>query len=253
MFRRKTDQVYATLQQVQRRLTDATQAGDEGEIFGARPKPPPALPTDPLRAATAQAQAVNGQAPPASAPTTAPPPSPSTASFQRRNSLQFSGELATVLFLLWVVTLTAAFFIGKHVGGRAVAADPGAGYAAGAAGSRSTRSTTPAADPDTSASKPSANAGGYVLVLQSVARASAESEGKMGALARQLNEFADQNPRHGYKSWFAVRKPSNGGLQLVYGLVNDKFGIDKTGLEGFADTFDRAGYKESHWVRVDEQ
>jgi len=253
MFRRKTDQVYATLQQVQRRLTDATQAGDEGEVFGARPKPPPPpLPTDPLRAATAQAQAVNGQAPTAPVATTAPPPAPSTASFQRRNSLHFSGELATVLFLLWVVTLTAAFFIGKHVGGRAVATDPGAGYAAGAAGSRSTRATTPS-DVDTSVSKSSTNAGGYVLVLQSVARASAESEAKMGALARQLNDFADQNPRHGYKSWFAVRKPSNGGLQLVYGLVNGKFGIDKAGLEGFADTFDRAGYKESHWVRVDEQ
>lgn len=250
MFRRKTDQVYATLQQVQRRLTDATQGGDEGEVFGARPKPPPAMPTDALRAATAQAQANNGTPPaPQLTGPTAPPPSPSTSSFQRRSALQFSGELATVIFLLWVVSLAAAFFIGKHVGGRSVSADPGVGYASGQAGSRSARQ--PEAPTDTPASTKSS--GGFVLVLQSVARANADTEGKFGANARQLNDFAQQNPKHGFKPWFGVRKPGNGGLQLVYGLVDGAFGINKDDFASLADTFDRAGYKDAHWVRVDEK
>ena len=247
MFRRKTDQVYATLQQVQRRLTDATQGGEgEGEIFGARPKLPPSLPSDPLRAVTAQAQAAIGLTSP---PPVASPPSPSTGSFHRRNALQFSGELATVLFLLWVVTLTVAFFIGKHVGGRAAVVDPGAGYAAGEAGSRATTRKALEAEGTTSTTK----LGAHVLVLQSVARSNAESESKLGTNARQLNEFAEKNPQQGFKPWFAVRKPGNGGLQLVYGLVNGSFGIDKDGNASLADTFDRAGYKDAHWVRVDEK
>ena len=171
------------------------------------------------------------------------------ATIHRRNALQFSGELATVLFLLWVVTLTVAFFIGKHVGSKAAVVDPGAGYAAGEAGSRATpRKTVESEGPSTPA-----KTGSHVLVLQSVARSTAESESKLGTNARQLNEFAEKNPQQGFRPWFAVRKPGNGGLQLVYGLVNGAFGIDKDAHASLADTFDRAGYKGAHWVRVDEK
>jgi hypothetical protein len=149
------------------------------------------------------------------------------------------------------VTLVIAFFIGKHVGGRAMVTDPGAGYASGSAGVRAPR--TPPETAEDPAVKASAVAGGYVLVLQSVARASAESESKMSSNARQLNDFAAQNPSHGFKPWFGVRRPSNGGLQLIYGVVDGKFGVNKDGLANLADIFDRAGYKDAHWVRVDEK
>ena len=90
-------------------------------------------------------------------------------------------------------------------------------------------------------------------MLSSVARANAEDEQRLSNDARRLNHYAEQNPRSGHQPWFGVRKPGSGGLQLVYGMVNGQFGIDKERGVDTADALDRAGYKGAHWVRVSDR
>jgi len=102
------------------------------------------------------------------------------------------------------------------------------------------------------ADAPAADAGGHVLVLTSVARANADDEQRFTNDARRLNQYAEQNLRGGYKPWFGVRKPSSGGLQLVFGIVNGQVGIDKDAYKEMANALDRAGYKGSHWEMVTE-
>lgn len=256
MFRRKTDQVYATLQQVQRRLTQQT-ADDEAEA--AHPRPRAATPPPESRPQTVPPPAFSlpSAAVPPPLPTGAQlAPPPGVAPSHRRHVLQLSGELATVIFLIWLVTLVASFFVGQHFGKRDVLPeDPGAGYAAGQAGARpAPRAEAPPASPAgaTASRTPAAagQSGGYILVLASVARANPDDEQRFGNDAKRLNQFAEQNAGTGYKPWFGVRKPASGGLQLVFGVVNGQFGIDKEPFAAFTDALDRAGYKGAHWIRV---
>ena len=254
MFRRKTDQVYATLQQVQRRLTQQT-ANDEADAAQARSRaagiPPELRPQSVPPPVFSMPSAVSSP----SLPTGAQVPPPGVAPSQRRHVMQLSGELATILFLLWLVTLVASFFVGQHFGKRGVAPDdPGAGYAAGEAGTRAPRNETPVeAAPSTSKTPAVGQPGGHILVLASVARANADDEQRFTNDAKRLNQFAEQNARSGYKPWFGVRKPGSGGLQLVFGLVNGQFGVDKEPFAAFTDALDRAGYKGAHWVRVSDK
>jgi len=249
MFRRKTDQVYATLQQVQRRLTQQT-ADDEADAARSRAiapssdQRPPAVPPP----AFSMPSAASSPTLPAGAQV----PPPGVAPSLRRHVLQLSGELATILFLLWLVTLVASFFVGQHFGKRdASPGDPGAGYATGEAGARAPRGETPPPTANPATKSPTgAQSGNHILVLASVARATADDEQRFSNDAKRLNQFAEQNGRSGYKPWFGVYKPSNGGLMLVFGLVNGQFGIDKEPFATFADALDRAGYKGARWQKV---
>ena len=250
MFRRKTDQVYATLQQVQRRLTQQT-ADDEADAAQARSRaagtPPEPRPQSMPPPAFSMPSAVSSP----TLPTGAQVPAPGISPSQRRHVLQLSGELATILFLLWLVTLVATFFVGQYFGKRGVAPDdPGAGYATGEAGTRAPRSEAPSEQAPAIKAPAVGQPGGHILVLASVARANSDDEQRFSNDAKRLNQFAEQNARSGYRPWFGVRKPSSGGLQLVFGLVNGQFGVDKEPFAAFADALDRAGYKGAHWVRV---
>jgi len=255
MFRRKTDQVYATLQQVQRRLTQQT--ADEGAEAPAFQRPRAAAGADPTRPLTVPTPSFSLPSAGLGSPPPAQPqvPSPGVAPSQRRHVLQLSGELATILFLLWLVTLVASFFVGQHFGKRGGAADPGIGYAAGPAGSRPARTDPPAEElPATAARTPGqGQVGGHILVLASVSRANPDDEQRFGNDARLLNQYAEKNVRSGYKPWFGVRKPTNGGLQLVFGVVNGKFGVDKDAFATLADGVDRAGYKGAHWIKIGDK
>ena len=269
MFRRKTDQVYATLQQVQRRLTQT--AHDDGEAERQRATAPagearPATGsfTRPATGAFARPSGSPGPVAPnpqlptgATIPTGAQIPPPGVAPAHRRHVLQLSGELATVIFLVWLVTLVASFFVGQHFGKRGVApADPGAGYAAGDAGARPPRAP-PAEAPANPTRAPATTgqpaAGNFILVLASVARANPDDEQRFANDAKRLNQYAEQNARSGYKPWFGVRKPASGGLQLVFGVVNGQFGVNKDEFASFTDALDRAGYKGAHWIRVSDK
>lgn len=257
MFRRKTDQVYATLQQVQRRISQANQGGGDGleqDVTFA-----------PARRQTAgQAPGTLGQLGSGAAPITEPtpiaavpaeespridapmpPPSPMMskiasaaalpAAWQaapRRPSLVLPWEAASIIFLLWLGSLVGVFFIGRQVGHRAEA------VASGPVLSREAFITNGSV-----AQKPR-----QILLLDSVPRASAAVESRFRGDVERLNQFARQNARHGYQPWFSVRKPTSGGLQLIFGETDGVLGVDPADFTALAAGLKTAGYKDPRWV-----
>lgn len=267
MFRRKTDQVYATLQQVQRRISQQTQGGAdhlEREItfsppakagvpaapsataeapsvlaapsmpVGAPPIEPEAAPAPPVDDAP-----LVDTSPPIDAPI-APAPMPAFAatwpSAPTRPALTLPWEVATILFLLWVGSLVGVYFIGHQVGTRAtvVAQGPQAG--------------TPQGRIENTSATPARRS---LLVLSSVSKATPEAERKLKANADMLNNHARNHANQGYQPWFGVRKPTNGGLQLVFGMAENQTGVDRDAFAAFAEALIRAGYKDAHWIPLD--
>lgn len=256
MFRRKTDQVYATLQQVQRRISQQTQGGGDGLEHDV-------VTFAPGRVATAAPSALGEPAgmpapvapppqPPNESPTIDSPLVPAAfnkvasaatlpAAWQaapRRPSLILPWEAASIIFLLWLGSLVGVFFIGRHVGARAEA------VATGPAMGQETRTDAPGA------ARPAAGPRA-ILVLASVSRAGGDVEARFRGDAERLNQFARQNERHGYQPWFGVRKPPSGGLQLVFGDRNGTFGVDRSAFPALTEALDRAGYKGARWVDVE--
>lgn len=255
MFRRKTDQVYATLQQVQRRITEQGSADLANEIPIAREPPP--MSTYPLspQPSSAPRPATMGGAPKApglGSPLSAPVPQATPAGGPPRTPLlTLSNELASFLVILWLVTLVIAFVIGRSQAPRSQI-DPGADYAAGPAGNR---------DPDAArAAKAASGAAAEraVLVVMSakVGTYTSAHEAQYEAQAREMNRraVAAGDP---YKPWFAVRKPANGDLQMVWGLVDGKFGVDREQHDAFRESLvkiDDGGkkpYAGVFWLPVD--
>jgi hypothetical protein len=245
MFRRRTDQVYATLQQVQRRISQQTASGDlANEVVmprgGTAILPPPAMPA-PLMAPTTMPLSAPGaasdplrQGPALGAPITAPMES----AFQlpaRRPSLSLPWEAASVLFFVWLGSLVGVFFFGRHLGAHAAQV---------AAGPR----PQVAAISDNPAASASSAAPHYVLLLASVSKPTADNEARLRADAERLNRFAEQNRAHGYQPWFALRRSPDGSLQLVFGKTDEGFGIDKEPFAALAEALDRAGYRGARWV-----
>ena len=71
--------------------------------------------------------------------------------------------------------------------------------------------------------------GDYVLVLESYTQITSDRIQRMQGTAKGYNELASQHASDGYKPWFGVRKPKTGGLQLVFGALDQNvFGISKT-------------------------
>lgn len=259
MFRRKTDQVYATLQQVQRRISQQTQGGGDGlehDVTFAPGRAAPAAPAD----LDVPAQ-IPHDPPAVPAPVSSPHESPSIdaqmvpASFNkvasaatlpaawqaapRRPSLILPWEAASIIFLLWLGSLVGVFFIGRHVGVRAEVVATGPSMQRESRIEPNAAGVTPAAGPRA------------ILVLASVSRASGDAESRFRGDADRLNQFARQNARHGYQPWFGVRKPPAGGLQLVFGEQNGAFGVDRSAFPALAEGLDRAGYKGARWVDVE--
>jgi hypothetical protein len=239
MFRRKTDQVYATLQQVQRRITEQS---------GAEPAAKPVTQQSPAM------YPFNQDASPAPTKSdTTPLPAP-----VKRQSLQLSPELASTLAVLWLITVVMAFVLGRAQGHKNQE-DPGAGYAAGAAGNREPTPGVPAVkDVAPASSDPRytmPGRGGDVLVLASVARADNKTEQSFVERAKSLNEEAGKAFDRGYRSWFGVRHPSSGGLQLVFGYLNGQFGVDRSQFESLASEMRAvdAKFKEPHWMSISEK
>ncbi|HYE08528.1 MAG TPA: hypothetical protein VEL07_23670 [Planctomycetota bacterium] len=256
MFRRKTDQVYATLQQVQRRITEQGGSDLANEIPLVREAPPTSSyplspqPSSAPRPATivgapkapglGGASVLSGPAPQAT-PAGGPPRTP---------LLTLSNELASFLVILWLITLVIAFVVGRSQAPRQQV-DPGADYAAGPAGHR---------DPGAAkAAKPAAAAGERaVLVVMSakVGTYTAAHEAQYEAQAREMNRraIAAGDP---YKPWFAVRKPANGDLQMVWGYVDGAFGVDREAHDAFRESLvkiedgGKKPYAGVFWLPVD--
>lgn len=240
MFRRRTDQVFATLQQVQRRITE--QPG--------QPSQPP--PPEPQRAAAsaplAQLQEAMRQPRPQLAPLQPEAPPPSFAPPKGGVLLSLSLQTAVTLIVLWIASCVLCFVLGgKSSERRGPAVD--AGYAVGEAGGRE------APKPDDA---PTRALGEDLLVLSQVAGSSVtpELEQQYRLRASQLNDIMRKNGERGWKPWFGVRRPPSGELQLVFGEVAaGQYGVPKKDFDDFARMMAQpppkgGNFGSAVWVKV---
>jgi len=238
MFRRRTDQVYSTLQQVQRRITEQTGGvlppGEEAKTESLT-GPIPQVSLQPLAHALPQ----NRGAP---LPLQLPPYLPNGP---KRYVVQVSADLAMLLMVVWVVSMALMFVLGKNW-----RASPGAGPAPGLAGSR-----IPAGEPAVATPH---RQGDWVLVLLSVPTATAEYEKYYQSRATSLNDYVLRDHAHGWKPYFGVRKPNSGGIQLVFGDVDGQFGVVRDDFLAFATLLAKpekdggGNFISESWVRVEE-
>lgn len=244
MFRRRTDQVYSTLQQVQRRITEQNgPQADAGEVSPAQPQPVVNL--QPL----SQALPTGGM-PPLSPPLSQPQqpfaggPAARLGPGGNRYVLQISGDLAMLLVVMWLISMALMFVLGQHW-----RSSGGAGLAAGAAGNRETPSVP---------APPGKRLGDWIYLLQSQPNSTVEATQFFEERARSLNDFVRQNANRGWKPYFGVRKPTNGGVELAYGLVDGVWGIDQAEFVAFAKLLadptskGGGGFASARWVKVDQ-
>jgi hypothetical protein len=237
MFRRRTDQVYSTLQQVQRRITEQT-GGSPPPGEEAKPEsltgPIPQVSLQPLAQALPQNR---GMPPPLQAPQYLPNSS-------KRYVVQISADLVMLLMVVWLATMPLMFMLGKNW-----RTSPGAGPAPGPAGERPAPAEPPPA--------PARRLGDWVLVLQSSPTASAEYETYFQSRANSLNDFVRRDHTHGWKPYFGVRKPNSGGIQLVFGEVDGQFGVPRDEFLAFATLLAKptkdggADFASSSWIRIE--
>jgi hypothetical protein len=250
MFRRRTDQVYATLQQVQRRITEQSgqPAPANGEVPPLERKPiaaaVPAL--APLQDALAR------QKPPMVGHQPEPPPLPPQLAQLPRGGIVFSIPLAVTLSVLWIASCALCFVLGQHAADRR--ALPGEGFGPGDAGNRtppqaSAAPSAPPAPPAIEAPPVVKPDGPWVLVLQSKQEWTAEDESVYRRTANQHNEVARAHASDGWHPWFGVRKPQNGSLQLVFGEISPgQFGLRRSDWEKFAKSLATSRYPQATWL-----
>jgi hypothetical protein len=247
MFRRRTDQVYATLQQVQRRITEQTGAGAPNLLDGKPPISPALSPLrDALPAQNSPKMVFGGTAETPGYPL---PPQ----NFQgNRFVLPLSGQFAVTLIVLWIASCVLCFVLGQHERDRRTP-NPGTGYAEGPAGNRPP--PTPEVAEQTKA--PVKPLGDYLLILTSVPSANGETERSYQDRASQLNDIMLKNSaKRGWKPYFGVRRPSSGGLQLVFGQVGEGvYGINRQEFDDFARMMAQpppkgGGYASASWVKL---
>jgi hypothetical protein len=245
MFRRRTDQVYSTLQQVQRRITEQSgQAPEQADIE-------PSVTTQPVVNLQPLSQALpsGGVVPTQSALNPAPAAAP-FAGVQtnrlgpagNRYVLQVSGDLAMLLVVIWLISMALMFVLGQHW-----RSSGGAGLAPGPAGNRDTA---------TAAVAPGKRQGDWIYVLLSQTTATVEATQFFEERARNLNEFVRQNANRGWKPYFSVRKPVNGGIELAFGYADGVWGIDQAEFVAFAKILAEpqpkgGGFASARWVKVD--
>jgi len=238
IFRRKTDQVYATLQQVQRRITAQTGVPLDNDVVPRSVVSPGSLLLPLGRPAEEPQRPSLGEPPTASI-------QPKTdvhhhTGGQRRNVLHLSGELAIFLVVLWMLTVTIAYFIGHSKGKTQAVAGVGNGFAAGPAGNRTVDG--PAA----------AGRGNWIFVLENHPRATPELEQSLLKRARELNDVCRTHADRGYKPWFDVRRPTNGTAQLIFGSVDGQLGINRDEFQAFVQMVikDRPDFRNGTWLML---
>ena len=253
MFRRRTtDQVYATLQQVQRRITE--QGGGNAPTGSAPPagaRPLAGIAPTPLQ--TNQNLGPGAYSPPPVAPTVRPSAFPGgpddEGSGHVRGTLQLSMQVGLILLLLWVGTLIAAYYLGIRQGTR---------DSSDSVGNRPTTAEAPPTkpqDPETPA--PGKRQGDSIFVLTSTPSFTPSLKQQWQTEVDRLNGVMRQNEAKGWKPYFALREPENGGLQFVFGQANGRFGIDRAQFEDLArqlaapKTKGGGGYASAKWLAVD--
>jgi hypothetical protein len=239
--RRTTDQVYATLQQVQRRITEGVAQPGQQPAYGVRPAaPPPARYPSPLPVAREPGTATFGN------PTQGggnPTPQPGTGSFTNaglppapvssippaplqppppsgRFVLHIPLLLAVNMVLIWLLTVVVAFWFGQERG-------------RGAA----TNASAPSSEKETAAPvavEPTKRAPGWILVLKSVPTPTTAVRQQWQGWVDKHNELVAKGGNKAFKPCFDLREPGSGQLELVYGRLDGRLGIDKDAFEDIA-------------------
>jgi hypothetical protein len=244
--RRTTDQVYATLQQVQRRISEAGagQPNPGTQSYGVRPMPPvPAVRPTPLPIPRTSPPVDSGaQASPAMP--VPPAPVPLAPPMSGRTTLQLPASLAATLAMLWIASCIVFYVAGVYfpMGSRS-----NAGPAAHAA--------PPAEDTGTNAQpvaeKPTAK--GHLLLLKSIPTWGATDKAKFQQEVTNLNAIMVKHAARGWKPLFAVREPSSGQLQLVFGKDGETWGVDKDAWRDFQKVMatpapNGGGFAAASWI-----
>ncbi len=160
----------------------------------------------------------------------------------KRYVLQLSGDMAMLLVVVWVASMAVMFVLGQYWRSAG-----GAGLASGPAGNR-----------EISAAPTAKRQGDTILLLQSAPNATVESVSFFEERARNLNEFVRKSADKGWKPYFGVRKPINGGVELAFGYVDGVWGINQSEFIEFAKLLSQptnkggAGYGQARWVKVEE-
>lgn len=248
MFRRRTtDQVYATLQQVQRRITEGANSPGTAPIARpttARVAHPTSLPGEGGRPAT-------GSYTPSAAPGTARVPDPAlVAAAQAQLQPPPSGRLvlhipiglASTMALVWLLTLVLAFLMGQIGARPGPAGEPAAAAAAG--------------EPARGEAAPAKRAGEWILVLKSVPNPTPELRTQWQREVDRLNAYVRQNEARGWKPFFALREPPSGQIEFVFGKADGQFGVDRAAFEDFAKLMATpppkgGGYASAKWVKAE--
>jgi hypothetical protein len=244
MFRRRTDQIYSTLQQVQRRITEQTGVSSPAmpgvETKGSIYTPTPPQPLVALRPLSQALPLESAPAPDGQQPITPFADQPAAG---RRWLLQLPSELALTLMVVWLLSMALAFFLGHRM--------------------RSGQATvTPVApaprreEAQIVKETPSARRlGDYLLVLNSTPNDTVDSDNFLQNQASTLNEYVAKNAHLGWRPYFGVRRPRSGGLQLVFGYANGQYGVSKDEFKDFAELIAKprpegAGYRSAAWIKV---
>lgn len=196
--RRRTDQVYATLQQVQRRITE--QGGGQASTVST-----PAGMSAPTGRTPASGTPTPGPQPvirpgpqirPQDALPAAPPLLPPGVGAHQRYSVIISGTLASLLLVCWIASIAAAILITKQV------VRPAAALVGESAMRPPLSAEAPATQPK------------WKLIVLSEMRASAEARSRLGKERDFLNGIAKSNS---WPALFELEEGINGGVQLVFG------------------------------------
>jgi len=223
MFRRRTDQVYATLQQVQRRITDANGGP---ALSGPTTDGKPAIDLN-TSASGAPSPFVFGTG----RPGVRPPPADTIFSLSRYH--------VGTLLLMWIATCVLAYLLGEHAGRRQIVVPPTPG---------------PSDLAITSEAQMPAPAGDMILQLINEPADTPEARARLQKRADDLNGIMIKNAQRGWKPYFAVREPTAGGVQLIFGRTPDgQLGIDKTQFADFArimqqPTPNGGGFASAVWI-----
>ncbi len=253
MFRRRTDQVYSTLQQVQRRITEQAGMADPQDPVATQPVVgrQPLEQVLPSGVPVVMPQVAQTGIQPPNIPPTAVVQPPSQSYLNpgavrlgpggKRYVLQLSGDMAMLLLVVWIASMAVMFVLGQYW-----RTSGGAGLAAGPAGNR-----------DVAAAPVGKRQGDTILLLQSAPNATVESVSFFEERARSLNDFVRQNNKAGWKPYFGVRKPVNGGVELAFGVVDGAWGVNQSDYIEFAKLLSQpldkrgAGYGQARWIKVE--
>lgn len=186
-------------------------------LFGAPPPSPLAkrLPTRPPTEAFRRSAEVDE---PASVPSTT-------------RGIQLPVEVIGLLLVVWVGTLFAAYVAGMQAAPAGDLADPpiiahaGDGYAAQSAASSQDSSVVPGVTAHAPAGNPDIRPDRYIVVLSSVGEDDTQSRADYQNLVGDMNRWAADKE---LAARFGLRRPRSGGLQLVFGITDAGYGVERS-------------------------